>query len=157
MFHWPLGWYYSYCAAQLVTRTSDRKQNKTSLHTVYFVIKLHFKSNLPPPISEGFHFHFVSCLFSLQTWWVSRLVREYLVKFYAPKSASRTAETERKGEWAEWGCFGLAEILHSLGQMSHALCQFYFYVSTKMWVRAFYRYTVHIARMGWTAKRPSFK
>ena len=106
MFYLPLGWYSSYCAAKLVTRTSDRKQNKTSLHTVYFVtpsyIKLHFKSNLPPPISEGFHFHFVSCLFSLLTWWVSRLVREYLAKFYAPKVHRgrlrlRERENERNG------------------------------------------------------------
>ena len=28
--HWPLGWYCSYCAAQLGTRTFERKQNKTS-------------------------------------------------------------------------------------------------------------------------------
>ena len=39
MFHWPLGLYCSYCADQLVTETSERKQNKTSRpsgrHTVY--------------------------------------------------------------------------------------------------------------------------
>ena len=30
MFHWLLGWYTSYCAAPLVTGTSERKHNKTS-------------------------------------------------------------------------------------------------------------------------------
>ena len=30
MFHGPLGWYCSYCAAQSVSRTSKRKQYKTS-------------------------------------------------------------------------------------------------------------------------------
>ena len=30
MFHWPLGWYCSYCAARLVTGTSESRQNKTS-------------------------------------------------------------------------------------------------------------------------------
>ena len=30
MLHWLLGWFSSYCAAQLVTGTSERKHNKTS-------------------------------------------------------------------------------------------------------------------------------
>ena len=30
MFHRPLGGHCSYCAAQLVTRTSERKEEKTS-------------------------------------------------------------------------------------------------------------------------------
>ena len=29
MFYWPLDWYSSYCAAQLVTGTSERKYDKT--------------------------------------------------------------------------------------------------------------------------------
>lgn len=39
MFHWLLGWYCSYCGAQLDTVTSERKHNETSQpsgrHTVY--------------------------------------------------------------------------------------------------------------------------
>ena len=48
MFHWPLGWYSSYSATQLVTRTSERKQNKTSrpnrCHTVYLCYLLQMLS-----------------------------------------------------------------------------------------------------------------
>ena len=45
MFHRPLGWYCSYCAAQLVTGTSKWKENKTSrmrgrarLYTIFFTM-----------------------------------------------------------------------------------------------------------------------
>ena len=44
MFHRPFSWYRNYCAAQLVTRTSKRKQNKSSRlsgrPTVYFFLSL---------------------------------------------------------------------------------------------------------------------
>ena len=38
MFHRPLGWYCSYCAAQLVTGTYDRKQNITTEGTKHTVV-----------------------------------------------------------------------------------------------------------------------
>ena len=45
MFHWTLGWYCSYCAAQLVTGIRERKQNKTwwlrGLNTVYMAMVVH--------------------------------------------------------------------------------------------------------------------
>ena len=37
MFHWPLGWHCSYCAAKLVTWTSKRKQNIANEGMPHFV------------------------------------------------------------------------------------------------------------------------
>ena len=68
MFHWPVGWYCSYCTAQLVTGTPYLKQNNTSWLGGRLTV-----FQLPgPPLY--FHFHAISM-------WLTAMGRCYALPF----------------------------------------------------------------------------